>query len=103
MMNYWHDGSWWWLMLLIVLACPLMMIFMMRGMMHGMHGGNDKATPEQTTPASVDTTAQDARIAALEREVARLRAERPRDDDPDPAFVDELHGQLDKQLVGPRP
>ena len=99
MMNYWHDGSWWWLMLLIVLACPLMMIFMMLGM----RGGHRETEHMQHgTPPVVDTTAQDARIAALEHELAQLRAERSQDDTPDPAFVDELHGQLDKQLVGPR-
>ena len=61
------------LYLLIVLACPLMMIFMMRGMHggghHTMHGG------AQERPTIVDTDAQDARIAELEREIARLRAE----------------------------
>jgi hypothetical protein len=88
------------LFLLIVLACPLMMVFMMRSM-HGGHGEAEHA--QNSVPQVVDTTAQDARIAALEHEVARLRAEGPQDDDPDPAFVDELHGQLDKQLVGPRP
>ena len=64
-------------LLLILLACPLMMMFMMRGM-HGGHAdhGGDRA------PTVVDTTARDARIADLEREVASLRARitAPRDD-----------------------
>lgn len=47
--------------LLIVLACPLMMIVMMRG--HGGHGGHGDHSPD------------DDRVAELEREVARLRDE----------------------------
>lgn len=63
--------------LLILLACPLMMMLMMRGMHggHADHGGDH-------TPTVVDTTARDARIADLEREVASLRARitAPQDD-----------------------
>ena len=54
--------------LLIVLFCPLMMIWMMRGGMHGGHSApvtlSDSADPSQT------------RLAELEREVAELRAAR---------------------------
>ena len=50
--------------LLIILACPVMMIFMMRGM----HGGH--------TPP-VDPRA-DQRILDLERQVEGLRTERDR-------------------------
>ena len=54
---------------LIVLACPVMMIFMMRGM----HGGHDAThTASQNDPATGDNRAE-ARIAELEREVAELR------------------------------
>ena len=61
--------------LLLILACPLMMVFMMRGM----HGGGHDA---EHTPTVVDTTARDVRITELEREVATLRARitAPRDD-----------------------
>ena len=54
--------------LLILLACPLMMVLMMRGM----HGGQDKSGPNN---GQVPRTHNgDARIAELEREVTRLRA-----------------------------
>ena len=55
------------LLFLLVLACPLMMIFMMKGMGRGKGIAHDI-----TGPGPVDT-AHDARIAALEREVANLR------------------------------
>jgi len=61
---------------LLLLACPLMMVFMMRGM----HGGHDKAAPGQDRQAghhgsdSSGGQASVARIAQLEREVASLRA-----------------------------
>lgn len=50
------------LFLLILLACPLAMFFMMRGG-HGHTTSRDPNSPET-----------DARVAELEREVARLRA-----------------------------
>jgi len=53
--------------LLIVLACPLMMIFMMRGM----HGG--QKTAETTGHDGALNDPQGARIADLERQVAELR------------------------------
>lgn len=56
--------------LLIVLACPLMMIFMMRGM-HGSHSTGEAETAPKDDP--VDSPAdgdRDAQIADLEREVA---------------------------------
>ncbi len=57
--------------LLIVLACPVMMIFMMRGM----HGGHDTThTASHNDTATGDDRAE-ARIAELEREVAELRSE----------------------------
>lgn len=64
-----------WLPLLILLACPLMMVFMMRGMSHG-HGGGH-SPDHQKNPAEDDE--RDVRLAELEREVATLRAgtERP--------------------------
>jgi hypothetical protein len=60
-----------WLPLLILLACPLMMLFMMRGMSHGHGGGN--SPDHQKTPA-VDHE-RDVRLAELEREVDLLRAQ----------------------------
>ena len=66
---------------LIVLACPLMMIFMMRGM-HGGHGDNEQQTRMRERPRRAgDDTNRDERIAELEREVSALRdAARDRDD-----------------------
>ena len=64
--------------LLIILACPLMMIFMMRGM-HGGHdmGAQDKDPRHDGQAPRVDLLA-DQRIIDLERQVAELRAERDR-------------------------
>ena len=64
------------LLLLLLLACPLMMIFMMRGM----HGGRDRSDTGHDAQAdhhevhSPDGQPPDARVAQLEREVASLRA-----------------------------
>ena len=52
---------------LFLLACPLMMIFMMRGG-HGGHGGH--GTPHDM---GADSDSRDERIATLEREVTQLR------------------------------
>ncbi len=52
---------------LLILACPLMMIFMMKGMSGGMGGGHDKTGQSTVDPA------RDARIAELERQVVDLR------------------------------
>jgi hypothetical protein len=58
--------------LLILLACPLMMIFMMRGMTSGHDSG-----PRSDHPANAGKPdARDERLAELEREVAELRAAR---------------------------
>jgi hypothetical protein len=50
---------------LLVLMCPLMMIFMMRGM----HGGHGRPTGHQDASS-------DDRIAELEQQVRELREER---------------------------
>jgi hypothetical protein len=50
---------------LLVLMCPLMMIFMMRGM----HGGHGHSSGREDTSA-------DERIAELEQQVRELRGER---------------------------
>lgn len=64
--------------ILIVLACPLMMMFMMRGM----HGGANNQTGymghqmghgHMASPTRAD---DDERIAELEQEVAQLKADR---------------------------
>ena len=67
--------------LLFLLACPLMMLFMMRGM-HGGHGtppaspapprdATDSLTPGPVTGPVTDS-ATAARVADLERQVAEL-------------------------------
>lgn len=56
--------------LLIVLFCPLMMIWMMRGM----GGGHADHSAPSTRSDSVDSS--QTRLAELEREVAELRAAR---------------------------
>jgi hypothetical protein len=53
--------------ILLVLVCPLMMIFMMRGM-HGGHG----------QPSGRHDAQADDRIAELEDQVRQLREERDR-------------------------
>jgi hypothetical protein len=78
-----------WLLLLLLVACPLMMVFMMRGMTGGRntsHDAHDKDADrggQSTDPTETDpawTTSADgedrARIAQLERELADLRAPR---------------------------
>ncbi len=67
--------------LLIILACPLMMIFMMRGM-HGGHdmGAHDKDPRHDGQTPRVDLR-DDQRIIDLEGQVAELRAERDRAED----------------------
>ena len=63
-------------LLLILLACPLMMMLMMRGM----HGGqDDKPAPSKRPSAFDEPDPRDARLAELEREVAELRAGRDRE------------------------
>ena len=64
--------------LLLILACPLMMIFMMRGM----HGGHDMSAQDKDPrhdgqAPGVDLPA-DQRIIDLESQVDELRAERDR-------------------------
>jgi len=65
-------------LLVLLLACPLMMIFMMRGM----HGGGDRTGSghgpqvDHHEPHSSDVQFTDARIEQLEREMAALRSMR---------------------------
>ena len=71
---------------LIALACPLMMILMMKGM-SGMHGGHGSGAHNEHQPELVtspaDRDARDNRLDELEREVAQLRASR---EDADPSW-----------------
>jgi hypothetical protein len=60
--------------LLFILACPLMMIFMMRGM----HGGHDMGAENMDQHAPELEDGADQRIRDLERQVSELRAERDR-------------------------
>jgi len=55
---------------LIALACPLAMLFMMRGMMGG-HGKNEGHAASNAEPDRAMAT----RLAAMEREIKRLRGE----------------------------
>ncbi len=59
-------GNLW--LLMIVLACPLMMIFMMRGM-----GGGAKTDQDHAKGQVQPDAGAELRIAQLEREVAELR------------------------------
>lgn len=65
---------------LLLLVCPVMMIFMMRGMRG--RGGHDQGVgyreSPQDKPASRDDADAGQRIVDLERQVAELRAERDR-------------------------
>jgi hypothetical protein len=59
---------------LFLLACPLMMVFMMRGMNHGASGHSGMAAGDSHDPAA-RWDARDDRLSELEREVSDLRAE----------------------------
>lgn len=59
--------------LALVLACPLMMIFMMKGM-HGSGAGGQSMHGHQQQPT---LGPPEERIAQLEDEVARLKAAHP--------------------------
>ena len=55
----------------VFLVCPLMMIFMMRGMVHGGHGGHENHDASEREPDAA--TAR--KLASMELEIARLRGE----------------------------
>ena len=57
--------------LLILLACPLMMVFMMRGM-HGAQGSKSDSA-ETSSPRQVTDQATASRVVELERQVQELR------------------------------
>ena len=69
------------LFLLVILACPVMMMLMMRGSHggHGDHMSGDNANHAQTMADS------DARVAQLERQVANLQGRLAEHDDAAPA------------------
>jgi hypothetical protein len=58
------------LFLLIILACPLMMMLMMRGS----HGGHAEQKSGDTKDLAQAMAGRDARIAELERQVTSLHA-----------------------------
>jgi len=58
------------LFLMVILACPLMMVLMMRGS-HGGHGDHRSGDNARHAEAMAD---RDARIAELEHQVATLQA-----------------------------
>ncbi len=62
---------------LLIAICPLMMFFMMRGM-HGSGRSTDMQN-QPSRPHPVGPSQQDARIADLENEVARLSKALPAD------------------------
>lgn len=71
---------------LFVMACPIMMIFMMRGM-HGGHGTSKLGPDVRRTHSEAGTPdgqASDARIAELEREVAQIRTLQAQQSEPAP-------------------
>ncbi|MDT4922659.1 MAG: hypothetical protein QOG01_372 [Pseudonocardiales bacterium] len=78
---------------LILLGCPSMMIFMMRG---GHGSGHGDQHDEHGPPRS-----REARIAALEREVAELREEPGRE--PVPLDAARLTARRGGAGRGPRP
>jgi hypothetical protein len=59
--------------LLFLLACPLMMIFMMKGM----HGGGGHTHESGQAPKPKDQSENERRIAELEQQVADLRHAAP--------------------------
>ena len=62
---------------LLIAICPLMMFFMMRGMNGSSRGDDVQNHPH--APHLVSPSQQDARIAELESEVARLSRALPAD------------------------
>lgn len=60
---------------LFLLICPLMMLFMMRGMNHGAGGHQTMGSADVPTDQAHRWDARDDRMAELEQEVSDLRAE----------------------------
>ncbi|MDA8435806.1 MAG: DUF2933 domain-containing protein [Actinomycetales bacterium] len=56
---------------LFLLACPLMTVFMMRGMNHAASGHGGMGSVNDTTNPAHRWDARDDRLAELEREVTR--------------------------------
>jgi uncharacterized small protein (DUF1192 family) len=73
---------------LLIAICPLMMFVMMRGMRSG--GRRDDRQMQKPALPMLGSSTQDARIADLESEVARLSKARPADGMPH-SIVAELH------------
>jgi uncharacterized small protein (DUF1192 family) len=73
--------------------CPLMMFFMMRGM----HSGGRRDDTQMQKPAlpMLGSSTQDARIADLESEVARLSRARPTDGAPHSIVVEPDRREVD--------
>jgi hypothetical protein len=78
---------------LLIAMCPLMMFFMMRGM----HSGGRRDDTQMQKPALplLGSSTQDARIADLEREVARLSKPWPADGTPHSIVAERDHHEVD--------
>jgi hypothetical protein len=78
---------------LLIAICPLMMFFMMRGMHSG--GRRDDTRMQKPTQPLLGSSTQDARIADLESEVARLSKAWPADGMPDSIVAEPAHREVD--------
>lgn len=83
---------------LLIAICPLMMFFMMRGMSSGgRRSGGRRDDTQMQKPAlpSLGSSTQDARIAYLESEVARLSRARAAEGTPRSIVAELDHREVD--------
>jgi Protein of unknown function (DUF2933) len=78
---------------LLIAICPLMMFLMMRGMSSG--GRRDDTQMQKPALPLLGSSTQDARIAYLESEVARLSRAGPADGAPHSIVAELDHRELD--------